>query len=187
MRTVVAIVLGLLSGFLIYMTGTMLFVDVGPKSSGPSPLFVFVLFIGGWAVSSYFLRRGAASVSRVFSRGALLGAAEWLAIGAAGVIFSGRAVASHAAAAGGSDAATAGAAIGGGIVAMVTGGLSIGMAVVCLIVFAVAHFAGREMADKSGTPTKKCPECAEMVQAEARKCKHCGAVLVLPPPLPSGV
>jgi hypothetical protein len=27
MRTVVAIVLGLLSGFLIYMTGTMLFVD----------------------------------------------------------------------------------------------------------------------------------------------------------------
>ncbi len=180
MKTAVAIALGLFSGILIYMIGAMLFMDVGPSSSGPSPLFVIVLLFGGWAGSAYLLRRGAASVSRVFTRGALLGAAEWLAVGAAGVIMSGRAVATTAA--GQSEAGQAGAAIGGGIAAMITGGLSITMAVVCLIVFAVAHFTGREMADKSGTPTKKCPECAEMVQAEARKCKHCGAALTPTPP-----
>src|SRR6266536_5363033 len=142
MRTVVAIVLGLLSGVLIYMIGGMLFADVGPNSaSSPSPALVLVLLLGGWAASAYLLRRGAASVSKVFSRGALVGAAEWIAVAVAGVIMSGRVVASSATAAGGSDAARAGAALGGGIAAMVTGGLAIGMTVVCLIVFAVAHFA----------------------------------------------
>jgi hypothetical protein len=24
---------------------------------------------------------------------------------------------------------------------------------------------------------RKCPECAELVRAEARKCKHCGSIL----------
>lgn len=175
MKTIVAIVLGLLSGLLVYTIGVMLFANVN-ADNGPSPVFVMVWFFGGWAGSAFLLRRGAASVSKVFSRGALLGAAEWLAFAAAGVILSGRLVASSVNS-GESDAATAGAAIGGGLAAMMTGGLAIAMSVVCLIVFAVAHFAGREMADRSGTPTKRCQECAEMVQAEARKCKHCGAVL----------
>ena len=175
MKTVIAIVLGMLSGLLIYMICGMLFMDMGPTHTAPSPALVLLPFLAGWAASAFLLRRGAASISKVFSRGALLGAAEWIAVAAAGIVFSGRAVA-HAGS--GSDAAKAGAAVGGGLVAIVTGGLAIAMAVVCLIVFAIAYFAGREMADRTGTPTRKCPDCAEMVQAEARKCKHCGASLV---------
>lgn len=175
MKIVVAIVLGFFSAILIYMATAMFLVN--PRAGvGPSPAFVALVFFGGWAASAYLMQRGAQSVSRVFTRGALIGAAEWLLIGAAGVFMSGRLVAeSGALDASNSQAATAGAALGGGIFAFLTGGLAVAMALVCLIVFAVAHFAGREMRDTSGTPSKKCPECAEMVQAEARKCKHCGA------------
>lgn len=175
----VAIVLGFLSGSLIWMTGALLFANPG-SSEGPSSVFVFltfVTFVGGWVLSSYVMLRGVRSVSRVFTRGALIGAAEWLVFGLAGIVLSGRAAA-HAAGAGASGAETAGAAVGGGIMAVLSGGVAVFMAVVCLIVFAIAYFAGREMRDTTGTPTKKCPECAEMVQAEARRCKHCGAVLV---------
>lgn len=94
-----------------------------------------------------------------------------------GVVFSGKAVSETVTRAGASDGATAGAAIGGGLLAAVTGGISIFMAVVCLIGFAIAYFTGREMKDQTTTPTRKCPECAEMIQAEARRCKHCGAQL----------
>jgi hypothetical protein len=176
MKTVVAIVLGLLSGLLIYFMTAMVVIDF-EGTKGPSPLFVLVTLVGGWVISAYLLRRGARSLSKVFTRGSLLGAAEWIAVAAAGVIFSGRAVAHAAGSSSGSEAATAGAAIGGGLAAMITGGLSIAMAVVCLIVFAIAYFTGREMADRTATPTRKCPDCAEMIQAEARKCKHCGAAL----------
>ncbi len=71
----------------------------------------------------------------------------------------------------------AGAAIGGGIGSMSTGGIAIAMAVLSLMGFAVAYFAVREMARKTGTPTEKYSRCVEMVRAEAHTCKHCGAVL----------
>ncbi len=29
----------------------------------------------------------------------------------------------------------------------------------------------------SSEPTKRCPQCAELVLAQARKCKHCGSEL----------
>jgi hypothetical protein len=51
------------------------------------------------------------------------------------------------------------------------------MAIACLVGFAVAHLMGREMRPERPSPTKKCPECAELVQEAARKCKHCGAAL----------
>jgi len=31
----------------------------------------------------------------------------------------------------------------------------------------------------SDAPTKKCPACAELILAEAKKCKHCGEILDL--------
>jgi tRNA(Ile2) C34 agmatinyltransferase TiaS len=77
-----------------------------------------------------------------------------------------------------SDAGLAGATLGAGLVSFVTGGVAVAMAVVCLIGFAVAHLMGREMTPEAVGATKRCPECAELVQAAARRCKHCGATFV---------
>jgi hypothetical protein len=109
------------------------------------------------------------------SRGFLLGAAEWLLMIPAGMIFAGRLMASSTD--GSSNAAMAGAAIGSGIFAFLTGGVAVTMAVVCLIGFAVSYFIGREMKPEAPTATRKCPECAEMIQPDAKKCRYCGAVL----------
>jgi hypothetical protein len=177
MRTAVAVMMGLFSGLLIYMMAAMLTTDFSARG-GPSPVFVFVTFVGGSIVSAWLLRRSAGSTSAVFRRGFLLGAGEWLTMALVGVVFSGRAVASTTSQIAGSEAGAAGAAIGGGISAALTGGISLFMAIGCLVGFAVAYFLGREMKDMTTTPTRKCPDCAEMVQAEARKCRHCGATLV---------
>jgi len=184
MKTLVAIIMGFFSGFLIYMMISMLIVDTGSRSTSSMPL-VFLTFFGGWAFSSWLLLREARSVSKVFSRGFLLGAAEWLAMAFVGLIFSGRAVSTSVESGTGSGAETAGAVIGGGLVAALAGGISVFMAVVCLIGFAVSYFIGKEMRDRTSLPTRKCPECAEMIQAEARKCRYCGASLVTENTLPA--
>jgi predicted RNA-binding Zn-ribbon protein involved in translation (DUF1610 family) len=177
-KTLIGIVLGLCSGFLIYMIAAML---VGPKTV--SNAFVAVTFLGGWAVSSFLLIRGARSVSKVFSRAFLLGAAEWLAVIPAGLVLSGQAYSEtvgQAGGAGASDAGQAGAAMGAGCISILTGGFAVAMAIVCLIGFAVSYFIGREMKPEAVALTRKCPECAELIQTEARKCRHCGAVLATP-------
>jgi hypothetical protein len=171
-RWAVAVVMGFFSGFMIYFLSALVFTGRG---SAPSMAFVFVTFFGGWALSAYLMQKSAISVSKVFSRGFLIGAAEWLLMIPAGMILAGKLVASSADAVGSSSAATAGAAIGGGIFAFLTGGIAITMAVVCLIGFAVSYFIGREMKPEATTATRKCSECAELIQPDAKKCRYCGA------------
>ncbi len=181
MKAAVAILMGLVSGLLIYMMGAMLTMDFASKTA-PSPVFVLILFLSGWVLSAWVLMRGARSVSGVFRRGFLLGAAEWLLMAGVGVIFSGKAVGTVAAGAA-AGAEQAGAALGGGMMAALTGGISVFMAVVCLIGFAIAYFTGREMSDRRATPTRKCPSCAEMIQPDARKCRFCGETLAANTPM----
>ena len=170
MKVIVGIILGCFSGFLICTAAVMLF-----SSGNPSGAFVFATFFGGWILSTRILVRGARTVSKVFSRGFLLGAAEWLAMIPVGVVFSGKVLMQTVTQGGGTDAQLAGATIGAGLVLFITSEVSIAMALVCLIGFAVSYFIGREMKPEAATPTRTCPECAELIQAAARKCKHCGA------------
>ena len=170
MKVFVGIILGFFSGFLIYLAAAMLF-----ASGEPSAAFVFVTFFGGWVLSTWILVRGVRTISKVFSRGFLLGAAEWLAMIPVGMIVSGKALTQTVTQGGGTNAEVVGATIGVGLVSFVTGGVSVVMALVCLLAFAVSYFINREMKSESATATRICPECAELIQTAARKCKHCGA------------
>lgn len=178
MKVITGIILGLFSGFLLMLMTNFLFMNV--KSGEPPTGLGFLVFIIGWGVSAYLLQRNAANVSRVFTRGFLLGAAEWFVMPLAGLIFSSRISSSLSEAANGDPAASAGVALGGGLMTIITGGFSLFMVVVCLIGFAISHFIGKEMQDKTSIPTRQCPFCAEMVQKEATICRHCRSNL--PPP-----
>ena len=174
MKTVVSIIFGFLSGILLYFMAAVIAMD--PTSEPASAtILMAVFFLGGGAASAWAIRRDARSLSKVFSRGFLFGAAEWLAMIGVGVIAAGKAAASSSAMATGSDAAAAGAIIGGGLFSLLSGGFSIFMALLCLTGFAVSHSIGREMAPESKPMHHKtCPECAEIIQAAAKRCRHCG-------------
>jgi hypothetical protein len=132
MRTVVAVALGLLSGiFLSFITSMLITSMLAADSADASSAAITVALLGGWILSAYLLRRGARTVSKVFSRGALLGAAEWMVVAAVGVIVSGHSVAQSVTTSS-PGAGMAGAVLGGGLAAFITGGIAVAMAIGCL-------------------------------------------------------
>ena len=90
MKVVVGIFMGFFSAFLLYMMAVLLVLPYILRSSGTEPpsamYFAFLIFVFGWVLSSVFLIRHARSVSKVFSRGFLLGAAEWFVMIGVGVV-----------------------------------------------------------------------------------------------------
>ncbi len=143
-RFVVALIAGGLSGCLIYMASYILFIgdDIAPN------WFVPVILLGSWAISTYFLLHGARTISNVIARSFLLGAAEWLAMIPIGLIMGGMTVAEVTDEVS-TDAEMAGAAFGGGIIAFVTGGVSIAMIFFCLLGYLITFLTTREMKQDS--------------------------------------
>lgn len=172
-RGFVGVAFGALSGFLIYMAWAMLAL-VG-KPSGAS---IFLTFAGGGALSAWLVINGTRSVPHVLRRGFLLGAAEWLAMIPAGAIFAARFTARSASNVPQDqwhDSAVSGTALGAGLFSFLSSGFAFGMAVLCLACFAVTYFISKEMTPSVAPDTTTCPECAEVIKAAARKCKHCGS------------
>ena len=141
--------LGLLSGLLISSAFISLF---GASTSIAG--FVLPIFLLGWAGSAWLMMNGTRSVSRVWSRGALIGAAEWMFM-----IFATWMLAGHSfgevAKQNDSVAGRAGAGIGAGIFGVLGSGISLFMVFVCLVVWFIASRAEkefkREEADVSDT------------------------------------
>lgn len=131
-KQLVALVAGGVSGLMVYLVLSVLFVPGG----GASGSFVGVTFLGGWALSTFLLLRGGPSVSRVIKRGFLLIAGEALAFIPLGAVVGGR---------GGTIA-------GAGVGLATYSCLGIAVALVCLLGYSVTHLAAREMTPEVANP-----------------------------------
>lgn len=139
-------------------------------------LFLVSLF-SGWILSMHILLSRTNSGLRVLSRGFLLGTVEWLAMIPVGIIYAGKSATETIMDAGVGGSEVANMIVGNSLFEFFSGMPSIFMVAVCLIGYAINYFVTREMKLNEGA-TMNCPECAETINAVARKCWHCGAVLV---------
>jgi hypothetical protein len=168
MKILAGLGVGLLSGFLIYMTAAMVL-----GVSKPGGLFIVLTFFGGWALSSYIVIKGASSASKVMARGSLLGAIEWLLMIAATWIFAGHAVQQSIDTNGNDVAAKVGAGIGGGILGVLGSGLSLAMALVCVVSWFIFSRFNSEMKQDDTRKKIPCVSCAELIFADAKQCRFC--------------
>jgi hypothetical protein len=138
MRYLLAIPLSLFSGFLIYMEISMV---LHTFSHGIVISLIFG-FLGGTVLTLVLMLKGAKTASKVMTRASLIGALIWLMMIPAGMILAGSAVVETNAV---TEAEQAGAVLGGGLFAVLTGGLAVAMIFVCLLTFVIFYFIGREM------------------------------------------
>ena len=142
MKYIVGLFCGLLSAFLFYMAIGMAMAPLEAGGEEPSKLllFVFILF---WVGAVYFITNKTSGFLKPMARASFLGMLNWIFIGVAGLIYTGRAV-SHVAGETPDAAAKVGTAIGGGFVALLTGGVSAVMIIVCLACFLGFYIASKE-------------------------------------------
>lgn len=134
MKTLVAVLIGGLSGALLCLMGGMLLVTGSrPIISNQWPAVALILLFGGWAISAYGVARNARTVAQVVARGFLLGAVEWL--GMIGVGFIRPAFVD-----------------GGRVSAVVIGGASLLMVAICLTGHAVIQSRRRPLPAPSSSP-----------------------------------
>ena len=68
------------------------------------------------------------------------------------------------------------------LLSLIASPLLIGILVLVLGNSKVEAVAPTNSAKSDDGDQVRCPECRELVRADARKCKHCGAALTVPPP-----
>jgi hypothetical protein len=184
MKILTAVVLGMFSGILTACAFASLF--MGPAQPGDlassltNLFFLMLALVAGSCASTLWMLNQGATLSTVFRRGFLLGAAEWLAMIPVNLFSQARLATSHA-----GTLSSAGA-VGLGVAAIVGVGFMVAMSVICLICFGVAYLIGRETGVDAANA--HCPSCAEIIKAAAKRCRFCGADLaagVQPPDLPA--
>ena len=176
MRILVALILGIFGGFLIYFELAMLnmpklemILQSNESREMYLNLFVIATFFGGWAATSYLMLVGTKTITKVISRGFLIGATLWLLFIPVGILFAGstlNALGSQ------SNGEIVGATMG--VVSLLTGGVAIVMVLVCLIGYAVTYSLSREMKPDVIDDRIECPSCAELIKKKAKICRFCG-------------
>ncbi len=139
MKLTSAVLVGFLSGFMVYAILWLLF--LGPSTQNASPYLWFIL---AWAISSYAVYFGTESVLALWARGALLGAIEWLAAGLIGAVLMAQLRLNSS-----SDMTATrdyvGAELESGIVPVVAVVGSFSMAIFCSLIWFVAHKSKSEL------------------------------------------
>jgi len=130
MRILVGLVLGFFSGCLLSVMWMLLTISTD-STGGTFPMMLVLLLV--WILSTWFLLRNTETAARVFSRGALLGAVEWLVMIAVGAVFIGKMRAARV------ETSPI------GLASIVNGVFSFFMALICLTCYAVSHFWNRTM------------------------------------------
>jgi hypothetical protein len=128
MKTFIAILMGSCSGLLISIMGSWVFFALNFGGSDATFL-VLSCFVGGWIVSSCFLLLGARTTTKVLARGFLLGAVEWPLMISGGAIHASRMETMDSV----------------GTMIAASAMVSLPMAALCLIGFAIVRFWRRKM------------------------------------------
>ena len=172
MKWASAIFLGGLSAVMVYViVGTVCLPLLPPMAR---EVFAPITLSAAWIGSAYLMLHEVRHSARVWVRGSLLGACEWIGMAALLVGLSGKVVwdvAEHSTTVG-----TVGIGLMMTLLSMMGVGFSMVMVVMCLLTWFIANRFQREF--QLATEMRYCPQCQQQLQGEADWCPQCGASLL---------